>query len=709
MGGRKNMRKKILGILMMMLLIVSGFPTLVSGNDDVELNNEYSCIRQEDMIITLLDILTRTSEIQSYTKNICTYQDYLFCQQPMPGTEGWVTYTSSSDAGYLSQDDFWDLTEDIFGIQWWGLSLSYDPWTCCDPTGMEFEVIFYQDSGGMPGSIVETISGLKPTAIDTGDTYNLYTVYTWQIYLLSAVSLTDGWVSIQSTYSPNGCWFLWVNSPDGNRNLVQNDVQIEDNLAFCLIGQDITPPITSKNVGKPNYLDEYYITSETEISLTATDNPGGSGVKSIYYRVVEEGSSPGPWILYTSPFTIPGDGVYYVEYFAEDNAGNKEEIQHDSHCVDNEPPNTCTEVIGYPFYLDENPLLGKHLRLPKGAKKKTKKKEPQHGATITVYDDEDGKKKIKKEVGPAGKKRKRDGHILVKENDYIIVKNDRDVPIKKKVYYNGKLKSEVWIQPGDSVKQIVGEDLPCKGGAIEYYDVRDPPDEIIETHMYPVEAEDDYGLEFDVQEPYYNEGYYSTINYEDSCYSGVSYTFYRIWYNGAWGPWRTSIDPAEELEFVFNDLGLHYLEYYTIDNLGNKEEINNETIFVEEEFYAPTKPTKPAGPPSGKINEEYTYTTSSTDLDGDQLYYVFKWGDETETDWLGPYPSGGICTASHIWTEEGTYNITVIARDEHYCFSEWSDLLAVGMPKSRAINTLFYNFLQNHPILYHLLQRLLKL
>jgi hypothetical protein len=77
----------------------------------------------------------------------------------------------------------------------------------------------------------------------------------------------------------------------------------------------------------------------------------------------------------------------------------------------------------------------------------------------------------------------------------------------------------------------------------------------------------------------------------------------------------------------------------------------------------PAQPTKPVGPTLGIWNIEYTYTSSTTEPDNEQIYYQFNWGDGSNSGWLGPYNSGQSGSGSHIWTELGTYNVTVKAKD----------------------------------------------
>jgi len=96
----------------------------------------------------------------------------------------------------------------------------------------------------------------------------------------------------------------------------------------------------------------------------------------------------------------------------------------------------------------------------------------------------------------------------------------------------------------------------------------------------------------------------------------------------------------------------------------------------------PNKPSKPSGETSGTTGKEYTYSTSATDADGDQVYYMFDWGDGNFSEWLGPYGSGDTCEATYTWSQDGSYSIKVISKDAHDGDSDWSDPLPVSMPKA---------------------------
>jgi len=120
----------------------------------------------------------------------------------------------------------------------------------------------------------------------------------------------------------------------------------------------------------------------------------------------------------------------------------------------------------------------------------------------------------------------------------------------------------------------------------------------------------------------------------------------------------------------------------------------------------PDKPLKPDGPNSGKILIPHIYSTSTIDHNGDEVFYLFDWGDRTQSEWLGPYASGDTCEATHIWADQGTYPIKVKAKDIYDEESVWSDPLSSSMPKTKLFNQipkiiiwLFERFTFLHPYL----------
>jgi len=116
-------------------------------------------------------------------------------------------------------------------------------------------------------------------------------------------------------------------------------------------------------------------------------------------------------------------------------------------------------------------------------------------------------------------------------------------------------------------------------------------------------------------------------------------------------------------------------------------------------------PEKPilSGPSSGKYGQPYEYNAITNDIENNEIYYLFEWGDKTDSGWIGPYESGDPCEASHTWADKDNYEIRVKSKDEYGLESDWSDPLEISMHKSKTnINTTFLYFLENYLYIFSL-------
>jgi hypothetical protein len=92
----------------------------------------------------------------------------------------------------------------------------------------------------------------------------------------------------------------------------------------------------------------------------------------------------------------------------------------------------------------------------------------------------------------------------------------------------------------------------------------------------------------------------------------------------------------------------------------------------------PEIPEKPSGPITGEIGIEYTFTTSTTDAQNDNVYYMVSWQDSI-SDWLGPYNSGETVELKHTWVFVGEYSIKVKAKDSEGLESYWSEVSTISI------------------------------
>jgi len=102
------------------------------------------------------------------------------------------------------------------------------------------------------------------------------------------------------------------------------------------------------------------------------------------------------------------------------------------------------------------------------------------------------------------------------------------------------------------------------------------------------------------------------------------------------------------------------------------------------------------GPSDITIGKKYSYTVYPADLDGTLYYWFFKWGDGSESNWLGPYGPLDNVTVDHAWTKRDTYNIEVQYRQDDL-LSQCSTL-QVSMKKSYPYHSIFEKILKIYGI-----------
>lgn len=157
-------------------------------------------------------------------------------------------------------------------------------------------------------------------------------------------------------------------------------------------------------------------------------------------------------------------------------------------------------------------------------------------------------------------------------------------------------------------------------------------------------------------------------------------------------------DHDDAFRFYYSPDGVSWIETIQVDVGGNHEAYSSGTAVGHDLLLTYSKnadmchlqytwiynvstipPNKPniTGPTNGKTDSNYTYITSTTDADGDLVYYMWNWGDDSSTDWVGPYESGEVCTRSHMWAEKGSYEIKVKAKDNYGGEGKWSDPLTI--------------------------------
>jgi len=163
---------------------------------------------------------------------------------------------------------------------------------------------------------------------------------------------------------------------------------------------------------------------------------------------------------------------------------------------------------------------------------------------------------------------------------------------------------------------------------------------------------------------------------------GTSDDSYEVYISSNWnGPWTYMGLGEGTTEFDLNDVSVDSAQFVKIidDDNGDPYEINpGVDIDAIQCLKTPITPSEPPtvpeidGPTLGKVGTECNFSFVSTDPEDKTISYFVDWGDETNSDWIGPYPSGEVVYESHVWTEKGDFEVKAKAMDNDNVQSPWS-------------------------------------
>jgi len=175
---------------------------------------------------------------------------------------------------------------------------------------------------------------------------------------------------------------------------------------------------------------------------------------------------------------------------------------------------------------------------------------------------------------------------------------------------------------------------------------------------------------------------YTTNSYNDNVWHYVE-----IWYNGITNEPTVNIyvdyAPAANITAwvcPFNDYE------FTLTKIGKRS--NDSTDYFSgkiDEFKIikygggnEQNPPEITGPTNGKTGINYDFTFKADDPEEDDIWYYIDWGDGTNTDWFGSFPSGQEVTKTHKWLANGTYDIWGRSKDIWHFSNKSHHTIVIG-------------------------------
>ena len=385
------------------------------------------------------------------------------------------------------------------------------------------------------------------------------------------------------------------------------------------------------------------------VSIAATASDSLSGVKevSLYYRYSSDNSTWSSWQLFSTDSSSPwqwsfsslsGDRYYEFYTIAEDNAGNTETaplIPDENMGVDTSAPSTS---------ISASPISGVYIS-------------PSSTITLSATDATSGVASTYYRIWN-GSWHPSPGTGVGKSNNFYVYSGSFHLTKSGTNYVEYYSDDVAGNEESTHNRSYVVDNT----GPLISNVAATPPTQIPGASVNITCTVGDTGAGV--------SGVYLEVTYPDSSFANFTMnhipctTYYR--------------------EEIYNTPGTYDFTIYAVDNLGNAVKTGVYHFTITSANNPPATPSTPSGTTSGYTGISYTYTTATTDPDGDSVYYFFDWGDGSNSGWIGPYTSGYSASASHIWSSSGTYHVRVKAKDVNNAESGWSPYLSVTINPSNA-------------------------
>jgi hypothetical protein len=161
----------------------------------------------------------------------------------------------------------------------------------------------------------------------------------------------------------------------------------------------------------------------------------------------------------------------------------------------------------------------------------------------------------------------------------------------------------------------------------------------------------------------------------------VSYRF--AWGNGdtsAWGGW-TQNGSTSGAGYAYPRSGSFQVRAQARDADDARSAWSDPLSVAIRNPYAPTTPSAPVGPDSGRLHDTLGFSSTASDSGGDSVSIRFSWGDGDTSEWSTLVRSGDTVRMTHAWQNADSFLAGAQARDEEGLTSSWSSLSTVTITR----------------------------
>ena len=213
--------------------------------------------------------------------------------------------TSNTNAGYLHAMRVDGFTLPLASIRFFGAQMLYsNGWTeVADVETLNFNIKIYEDDNNMPGTVVETVSGVALTHTATTDLlFDSYSIFQFDYTFATPVDVPSTfWIEISNT--DENVWFMWLDNESGDFTSAAYDAdedewEVSTDAAYqiCLIPQ---VPANATIVAMPTSLSFNGIIGNEIAAKTVT--------------IATYNLTTAITATTSAPFAVSNDGTTYAE------------------------------------------------------------------------------------------------------------------------------------------------------------------------------------------------------------------------------------------------------------------------------------------------------------------------------------------------------------------------------------------------------------